>query len=119
MLYSDGCDLFSFFPFIYFIFNVLFFPGRKTKNPDFHPVGIIPKRLKEELAQKHMRSITTGEKGATEGIISGHECITASGKLRHPLGIHDVVLMLMHSVHTVLDIGVCVKKREFDKCYYI
>ena len=50
------------------------------ENPDFHPVGIIPKRLIGELAQKHMRNITTGEKGANivEGDISGHACITAS-----------------------------------------
>ena len=55
-----------------------------------------------------MRNITTGKKRAAIGI-GGHEDITAIDKSQHPIAIHDVVLILMHSGDTILDMMDCVK----------
>src|ERR1035437_3950417 len=49
---------------VYFVFNVRYFPGCKTKNPDLRPVGMVPKRLKRRLDQTHIKIITTGRKCA-------------------------------------------------------
>lgn len=85
----------------------------KTKNPDFRPVGMSLKRLKVELTQKHIRTITTGRKTAEH--IGGNRKI-APVKLESPARIHDVVLMRLHSGCIVLLMDDYVKeKEEWDK----
>ena len=56
-----------------------------------------------------MRNITTGEKGAKAGVDARHKDITVLRKARHPIRIHDVIYMLLHSGYTILVMNSCVK----------
>ncbi len=49
-----------------------------------------------------MKNITTGCKCAAEGVVTGHEDITAVLEARHIRDMGDVILMLLHNGYTLL-----------------